>query len=290
VPTLVHLSDIHFGRDVDLEQIAAIEALVPEEAPTAIVISGDVSQRSRHGELIAARRFVDGLRRTAPTLVIPGNHDVEWWRSPLGVLGRRRPHAKYRAYFGDILAPTLGLPGLVVASALTSHGVTWGSLSWKVWRDTAVKGHLPRAEIERAAAVFAGAPAGALRVLAVHHNVLRGEISGRMGLVRWRTAQRRIADSGAELVLCGHDHQQGAALLLDRVVVSSTGTHTSRSRGGHPSAFNIVRATSDTIAVQHFVWAREAGRFRPEEPRVYRRHTRAPAEAAPAAPPTTALR
>jgi len=39
VTTLVHLADIHFGRDVDLDQIRALETLVPELGPSAIVLA-----------------------------------------------------------------------------------------------------------------------------------------------------------------------------------------------------------------------------------------------------------
>src|SRR2546422_3879633 len=60
----------------------------------------------------------------------------------------------------------------------------------------------------------------ALPILVLHHNVLRGDISKRMGLARWRQAQRRIVASGEEVVLCGHDHQEGAELLGGRVVRS----------------------------------------------------------------------
>lgn len=266
--TLVQISDLHFGRDVDLGQVRALEALVPELAATAVILAGDLTQRARHGELQCALGFAERLSRAAPVLVIPGNHDVEWWKSPLDVRGSRPRHAKYRHYFGEELSPTLALPGVTIASALTSHGVTWKSLSWKLWRDTAVKGHLPAAEIARARAVFAGAPSGALRVLVLHHNLLRGAISRRMGLVRWRTAQRLVAASGAELVLCGHDHQEGAALLDGRVVVSTSGTHTGRTRGHRPSAFNVVRVDT-RITVQHVVW--EGGRFVPGKPTVFPR-------------------
>lgn len=270
--TLVHLSDLHFGRDVDLAQVRAIEAAMPGLAPTAIVLSGDLTQRCRHGELQCALGLVERLSRVAPTLAIPGNHDVEWWRTPLDLFGPRPRHAKYRRYFGDELSPSLAVPGAVLASALTSHGVTWKSLTWKLWRDTAVKGHLPLDQLERASAALAAAPAGALRVLVLHHNVLRGEISRRMGLARWRTAQARIARCGADLVLCGHDHQEGAG-LLDGVVISTAGTHTSRTRGGRPAAFNVVRADRTTITVQHHRWTRDAGRFEPAEPVRFARRT-----------------
>src|SRR5207245_1245041 len=111
--------------------------------------------------------------------------------------------------FGADLAPTLRLPGAIIAGALTAHGVAWGSLTWRL-RDLAVKGHLPKREYLRVQQLFREATPELARVLVVHHNVVRGEISRRMGLARWRQAERRIVESGAEVVLCGHDHQEGA--------------------------------------------------------------------------------
>lgn len=260
--TLVHLSDPHFGRDVDLEQIRSLEAAVPGLKPTAIVISGDLTQRARHGEFQRAVAFIDVLRATAPILVVPGNHDVQWWESPFDLLGTRRKYAKFRRYFGEELSPTLELPSMVITAALTSHGVVAGSMTWKFWRDTAVKGHLPSGEVVRAQRVFQATPNGTLRVLVTHQNILRGEISRRMGLARWRQAQRSLASSGADLILCGHDHQEGAG-LLERVVVSTAGTHTGRTRGHRPSAFNVVSVDERAIVVRHHVWDRQLGGFAP---------------------------
>jgi len=67
--------------------------------------------------------------------------------------------------------------------------------------------------MERVKKVFAQAEPGLPRVLVVHHNVLRGEMSQRMGLARWKRAQRRIIEAGTDVVLCGHDHQEGAETL-----------------------------------------------------------------------------
>src|SRR5260370_19193627 len=119
---------------------------------------------------------------------------VEEWESESGL------------YYGDDQAATLTLPEALIASACTSHGVAWGSLTLRAG-DAAVKGHLPNGEIARVRALFAAAPPDQARVLVMHHNVLRGDISRRMGLARWRQAQRRIAASGADVVLSGHDHQ-----------------------------------------------------------------------------------
>ena len=258
--TLAHVSDLHFGRDAQLDQIEALEALLPELGPSAVVVSGDLTQRARHGELQRALCFVRQVGRHAPTLVIPGNHDVEWWKSPFGLLGAAVRTRKYRRYFGDNLTPTLELPGAVLAGVLTSYGVHPGSMTWNL-NDMAVKGHLPVAEIRRVAGYFASAPPGAARVVVMHHNLLRGAISGRMGLANWRRAQAELLASGADLVLCGHDHQEGCGQVENAFVVGTAGTHTDRCRGDRASAFNLVRLDPQSIAIQHYRWDAAGRRF-----------------------------
>jgi 3',5'-cyclic AMP phosphodiesterase CpdA len=194
-------------------------------------------------------------------VVIPGNHDVQWWRRPFIPFGSSAKYRKYEQYFGPVLNPTLSLPGVVIASALTAHGVAWGSLTFRL-RDIAVKGHLTRREAERVKAVFDKAEPTQLRALVVHHNVLRGEISERMGLARWRRAQERIVESGAEVVFCGHDHQECAEMLDDKVVVSSAGTLCSRTRGGRPSVFNRICWDEDSIQVEMYRWEGDLGLFK----------------------------
>jgi 3',5'-cyclic AMP phosphodiesterase CpdA len=263
---ILHLGDPHFGGAADLRQIEALERILPDLRPDAIAITGDLTLRARHGEFQRARAFLNHALRMAPVHVIPGNHDVQWWWRPLIPFGKRAIYAKYRRYFGDDLAPSLtvagnGGGGALIASALTSHGVAWGSMTWRL-RDLAVKGHLPKREFERVKALFAAAPPELVRVLVVHHNVLRGDISARMGLARWRQAQQRIVASGAEVVLCAHDHQEGADTIDGRVVVSTAGTLSTRSRGGRPGSFNFVTIDAASVQVTFFRWEAERGKFR----------------------------
>ncbi|MDH4044309.1 MAG: metallophosphoesterase [Gemmatimonadota bacterium] len=250
--SLVHLSDVHFGGVADLAQIEAVEALVPDLEPDAIVISGDLTQRARHGEFQRARAFVRELARAGTVYVIPGNHDVQWWRRPFIPFGPSAKYRKYRQYFGPQLTPTLDLPGVVMCGVLTSHGVAWGSLTPRL-RDIAVKGHLPRSEIDRAATAFAAARPDQARVLVLHHNVLRGDLSRRMGLARWRVAQRRIVDSGADVVLCGHDHQEQVD-TFGGTVIACAGTLSTRSRGGRPAVFFRVLIEEEAIHVEQYRW------------------------------------
>lgn len=269
---LLHLADLHFGGLADVRQIEALEAMIPDLRPDGVVIAGDVAQRARHGEFQRARAFVNLARDTAPVFVMPGNHDVQWWRRPFLPFGTDAMYQKYRLYFGDDLTPTLKLPGALIASVLTAHGLSWASVTHI--RDFTVKGHQPLREIRRVARIFKTAPADAARVLVVHHNVLRGEISQRMGLARWREAQRRIVECGADVVLCGHDHQEGADVLGGRVVVSTTGTLSVRSRGGRPSCFNFVTIEPTAVQVTFFRWEAERGRFRASDTVAFAREPR----------------
>ena len=81
------------------------------------------------------------------------------------------------------------------------------------------------------------------------------------GLARWKTAQRRIVASGADLVLCGHDHQEQVD-ALDGVVVACAGTLSTRSRGGRPPVFFRIVIEDDAIRVEHYRWDAGGGVFR----------------------------
>ena len=276
---ILQCSDLHFGRDADLAQIAALEGLAAELSPTAVAIAGDLTQRARHGEFQRALVFVQAMRRLAPTLVVPGNHDVEWWTTPFGVMGASPKYEKYRRYFGDDLTPTLVTDGAVLCGALSSYGVAAGSMTYNL-NDMAVKGHLPASETERVGERFAAESPELLRVLVMHQNLLRGRISQRMGLARWRQAWREVMQSGADLVLCGHDHEEGAGVLPNGAVVATSGTHTARTRGHRPSACNLVLVDQETITVRHYLWSAPDQQFQPGAEHPFPRPRRSAAPAA----------
>ncbi len=271
--TLLHLSDLHFGGLADIRAIEAVEELAPSLHLAAVIVSGDFCQRARAGEFQRGRALLRSLALLAPVHAIAGNHDVQWWREPfdLPLLGRAR-FAKYKRYLAEDLSPTLKVDGAVICGAATAHGLALGSLTWNP-RDLTVKGHLPRAELDRAARAFAGGGA-VLKVLVVHHNVLKGNISRRWGLARPRAALRGIVASGADIVCCGHDHEEGVGTIeLDgrRVVVSTAGTLSTRGRGRRPPSFNLLEVTPEKIRVEIHRFDTAAGRFAAAEGRDFAR-------------------
>jgi predicted phosphodiesterase len=187
-------------------------------------------------------------------------------------------YQKYRTYFGADLTPTLTIPGgAVIASALTANGAAWGSLTPRL-RDIAVKGHLPKREMERVRSVFRQAEPGLARVLVLHHNLLRGQLSRRMGLARWKRAQRRVVAAGTDVVLCGHDHQESAEQLDGKVVVSTAGTLSTRARGGRPVSFNFVTIDPTAVQVTIFRWDANRQRFQPSDTAAFARRKAASLE------------
>ncbi len=255
--TLFHCSDLHFGHPAVPAQYEALEALIEERKYDVVAISGDLSQRARAGEFQRARVFIQRAERVSEVIVVPGNHDVAWWFAPLG-LGRGAALLhKYRQYIGPELEPVLRLPGAVIAGLNTSHGVQWATLTRRP-RDISIIGHVSEEQLERLRAVFHNAPAGAARVVVMHHNPVQGELSHRYGLKHPHHALAEFAGMGVDLVLCGHDHQEAVQAVQHTakgVVVSTAGTMSNRSRGGRPSSVNTIRITGHAIEVATLVWS-----------------------------------
>ena len=86
-----------------------------------------------------------------------------------------------------------------------------------------------------------------------------------MGLASWRSAYRRLLATGADVILCGHDHQEGAGQIEGALAVSTSGTHSFRTRGGRPSVFNLVTVDDRAVHIQHFRWESTDRRFLPSD-------------------------
>jgi 3',5'-cyclic AMP phosphodiesterase CpdA len=271
--TVLHVSDLHFGNPAVPELIDAIEALIAERRFDVVAISGDLSQRSRAGEFLRARAVVRDARRVSQVIVIPGNHDVKWWRAPIGIGSHRTMFANYKRYISPDLEPVLHVPGATFVGLLTAHGVKAHTLTWNP-RDIGVVGDVRRSQIERVKREFEQSPRDDLRVIVMHHNPLKGELSQRHGLVHTRRVLGAFADLGVDLVLCGHDHQEAIDYVEHTrrgTVVSTAGTVSNRSRGGRPSSVNLIEMSPARIQVSTLIWASEKNGFQPGPVRTFSR-------------------
>lgn len=262
---LLHASDLHFGKPSRPEQVEALEGMFASERFDAIVISGDFSQRSRSAEFGRARAFIARAEGCAPVLAVPGNHDVAWWMAPLGIGSHRGMFTRYRRHVREDLEPVMRMPGLTLVGLNSAHGVQPYTLTRRP-RDLAVVGALLRAQFDRARLEFAAAPAGDVKVLVFHHNVLRGRLSSRWGLANRAGGIAQAARTGAHLVLCGHDHEariEQVSVSGRTFVVSTPNTLTDRVRGGAPAQVHVIEADARSVAVEPWVWNEPQGRFYP---------------------------
>jgi 3',5'-cyclic AMP phosphodiesterase CpdA len=263
VTTVFHVSDLHFGWPAVPEQIEAIEQIIQANRYDVVVISGDLSQRARAGEFQRAAAFIRDAKKVSRVITVPGNHDVKWWRAPLGVRNRSHIYENYRKFIDRNLEPVMHVPGATFVGLNTSHGVTWRTLTWNL-RDISIIGDIHKHQLDVAQEVFDKAAPRDARVIVMHHNPVRGELSQRHGLKNTQKILGAFAEMGVDLVCCGHDHQESVHYIEHTrkgTVISTAGTVSNRSRGGRPSSVNVIDIGLATIDVVTHVWSKEQGTF-----------------------------
>jgi 3',5'-cyclic AMP phosphodiesterase CpdA len=262
--TLVHLSDLHFGR-VDEVLLDPLAACVESLAPDVVVVSGDLTQRAKRVQFEEASRFL--ARLPGPQLVVPGNHDVPLYN----VFDRFvRPLAKYKRHIGADLSPSH------IDSELAVFGVNTA-------RSLVVKnGRVNREQLQALREAMSGLPPQVVKVVVTHHpfdvapDVDDDELIGRAG-----PAMRVFAECGVDVLLAGHLHVSHSADTGDRyalagyeALVVSAGTATSTRARGEVNSFNVMRLEKPRVEVERWHWQAHAGRFERASVEVFTRRDR----------------
>ncbi|XVU29983.1 metallophosphoesterase family protein [Actinoplanes sp. CA-054009] len=217
---VAHVSDLHLGAH-DPRAAAGLAADVMAARPDLTVVTGDSTMRARDREFRLARELLDRLPR--PLLVVLGNHDVPLW-------SRRRvldPYGAYRSWITGELDPVRRVPGL------TALGL--GSMPWWRWKN----GRLTGRQADHAARVLDGAPAGDVRLVALHHPPGAGWLPG------WERLRRAARP---DIVLAGHTHVP-RVLPMDDCVVVVAGTATSHRLRGVPHSWSLISVSPGAFAI-----------------------------------------
>lgn len=269
---ILQTGDFHFAAPARPALVAALEELIAREQYDVVVFCGDFAQRARIGEFLCGAAFVRHAQRYSDTITVPGNHDIAWWVSPLHVRGVEPISRKYRQWLSAELEPVLHVPGATFVGLNTSHGIAPYTLTTRL-RDLAVVGAVTDAQLARCKDQLGRIPAGDLRAMVMHHNPLRGEISQRFGLPNHREVLLTFAAARCDLVLCGHDHQEHVARVAlpdgqggeHAMVVSASGTISTRSRGGRPCTVTAITVTGREISLQYLKANRAGNGFEASE-------------------------
>lgn len=253
---ILQAGDFHFAAPARPDLVAAFEDLLARERYDVVAFCGDFAQRSRIGEFLCGAALVRYTRQYSQTIVVPGNHDIAWWRSPMHLFGAERISRKYRAWLNAELEPVLRVPGATFVGLNSSHGVAPYTLTSRL-RDLSVIGAVTETQLTRCKDVLNRIPAGDLRAVVMHHNPVRGELSQRFGIPNHREVLAAFVGAGCELVLCGHDHQEHITRVelsddagkTRGIVVSACGTISSRSRGGRPCSATAITVDEREIVL-----------------------------------------
>lgn len=248
--TIVHLSDLHFGR-IHAPTLEPLARAVQAIAPTVVAISGDLTQRATHGQFLEARAFLDSL--PGPQIVVPGNHDV-----PLYNVLRRfaAPLAGYRRHISEDLAPTWADDEIAIVGVNTAR-----SLAHK-------GGRVNQEQVAFACDAFGRIGSGRTRIVVTHHPFDLPEGYAAAELVgRSTMAMGEFARCGVDVFLAGHlhvSHLGGTSRYSIEgysALVVQAGTATSNRQRREVNAFNILRIDRGMIEVETQAFQPETGVF-----------------------------
>jgi 3',5'-cyclic AMP phosphodiesterase CpdA len=227
---LVHVSDLHFGR----HDPAVADALLRDlerTRPDVVAISGDLTQRARTGQFLAARAWIDRL--PCPALVVPGNHDLSTTD-----LFRRfvRPLARYRTYVQEDLSPVHRAGDMVMVGLTTVRRTRW------------IEGRVGAEQFRWIENVLCPLGDDVFKIVVSHHPLVPTNLVGLRPAVG-RAA--RMADTldacGVDLLLAGHLHvhhvddvREHFATVRRSILVVQSGTSLSVRRRGEANSYNVI--------------------------------------------------
>ncbi len=249
--TLVHISDLHFGR-VNRQIVEALRAEVLNIHPDVLVISGDLTQRARRDEFADAKTFLDTL--PFPQIVVPGNHDV-----PLYNVWARgvTPLSRYHRFITSNMEPYFADDEIAVAGINTARSLTFKG------------GRINRSQVTRVCELMAGLPSQVTRVVVTHHpfdlpsSRDAGDLVGRAHMAMAGFARCRI-----DLFFSGHLHEGATSESAGRykirghsALVIQAGTATSTRWRGECNSWNVVRIDYPRVLVSRMTWKPEEKHF-----------------------------
>ena len=242
--TLIHLSDLHFGK-TDGQLVEAIATEVRAVGPDLVVVSGDLTQRARKDEFLQARTFLDSL--PGPRLVVPGNHDVPLYNVFARAL---KPLSRYKRYIEADTDPFYADAELAVVGINTARSLTIKD------------GRINRRQLEAATAKFAHLSDEITRVVVTHHPFEGLDLDSDDGIVgRASLAMGAFAGSRVDMILSGHQHLHRANSSATRYLIDGyaallvqAGTAVSSRRRHAANSFNIIRIQRPEITVECRAW------------------------------------
>ncbi len=243
---LIHVSDLHFGPhysdSIGGQLLDAIASLRPD----GVIITGDLTQRAKHNEFVAAAEFLKKARQlTARVVVCPGNHDVPLYRFWERLV---MPFSRYRAHIQQELDTVETLPGATVVALNSVRPYT-----------RLVQGRLSRSQLELCREAFARADPHDFHILALHHPI--GMMDQGFHHPSLETDWHDVCgDLRLDIILSGHVHEaavvpvQPTSCSAPLLLVSCGTTTSSRGRGAEDSRnhFHLLEGSDTSLHLHSY--------------------------------------
>lgn len=252
--TIVHLSDLHFGRVYE-PLLKPLLEVVQKIKPDVIAISGDLTMRAKNDEFVKAKAFLDSM--PFPQVIVPGNHDIPFYNIYSRFFSALK---KYRHYISDDLSPVYKDETMVVYGLNTAR-----SFALK-------RGRVDLVQVAKICEEFSKLPKDVLKIIVSHHPFDLPTTFNSSNLVRRHAiAMDMLIKSKTDIFLAGHTHTSLIAHIPEHCkelgynsLMVQAGTATSiRTRGEH-NTFNILQLEYPLLQINSYLWDESKRVFLPQ--------------------------
>ncbi len=239
--TLLHVSDLHFGR-ADASVLDALHQSLRALKPDLVIVSGDLTQSAEPQEFTAAREFLRAIETHGTRyLAIPGNHDIAPVTRPLERVFSA--YQNYRAFISENTEHFFHDEEIAVACINT------------VQRSQYANGRITRKQVDAAQSWLARFP-DHLKIVVTHHPLRpNAQRMGHLTCLSGKRAHRHLSEI-TDVFMSGHRHHSHVERL--HALDIHAGTLSSRLRGEPPS-FNLVTIDDERISVGTYHYAPQSG-------------------------------
>jgi 3',5'-cyclic-AMP phosphodiesterase len=220
----VQISDLHIGGLFKKDVFDTIVEEVNSLNPTAIIISGDLTDDGLIFQFQQARSEIKKLNCTN-LIVFPGNHD---YRHTGYLLFKKFFSSKQVYEFDDVVVLTVGTARPDRDEGEVGH-------RQNLWMEESLKKHN-----------------GKTKIVAMHHHLIAIPDTGYanvVGILDAGDTLRACLESKVDLVLCGHKHRPWL-WNLGSLKIAYAGTACSwRYRGVFEDTYNIIETKNGKVNV-----------------------------------------
>jgi 3',5'-cyclic AMP phosphodiesterase CpdA len=241
---IAHISDLHFGAE-DPPVARGLLVDLAEQRPHVVAVSGDLTQRARESQFVAARVYLDQI--PFPKLIVPGNHD-----QPLFNLFHRFlwPLHGFTKWITPDLWPVLKDEELMVVGINTAR------------RGTHKSGRVSMDQIHWLRETICAAADDRFRVLVAHHPIIPPHDNPKETILgRAKLMLRTLDACGCSLILAGHLHKAYSGdvrpyhvEIKRSILVFQAGTAISHRRRDEANAYNLITIDGNRLQLEVRAW------------------------------------